>query len=134
MKKRHMMLWTIFLALVLLPSMAFSWGSATHAYIDDQLNKTKSTKNLNEIYGGMAPDIFNYMFESPYLQDFYIATHYDFVKIWNVSKNSLDKSLAYGFISHNDMWGADYTAHHSGITYGQTKGILHIEANIRTSP
>jgi len=54
MKKRHTMLmvWTIFLTLALLPSMAFSWGSATHAYINDHLNKKPGLKkelNMNEI-------------------------------------------------------------------------------------
>jgi len=130
MKKTFMTIWIILLALVFFSSEAFPWGSATHAYIDDQLNKQKGTKNLNEIYGGMAPDMFNYMFESPYLQDFYIATHYDFMKMWDTSKNSLEKSLAYGFVSHNDMWGIDYTAHHSGITYGQTEGYVIAKAYI----
>lgn len=114
----------IFFTLAMFSSNAFPWGYATHAYIDDHIGKTKSSKNINEIYGGMAPDMFNYMFESPYLQDFYIATHYDFMKIWDTSKSSLEKALAYGFVSHNDMWGVDYTAHHSGITYGQTEGYV----------
>lgn len=123
-KKTLISLGVVLLTSVFFTSEAFPWGYATHAYIDDYIGKTKSSKNINEIYGGMAPDMFNYMFESPYLQDFYIATHYDFMKIWDTSKSSLEKSLAYGFVSHNDMWGVDYTAHHSGITYGQTEGYV----------
>jgi len=120
----------ICLALIFSASEAFPWGSATHAYIDDLIGKTKRSRNINEIYGGMAPDMFNYMFESPYMQDFYVATHYDFSKIWTASRSSIEKSLAYGFISHNDVWGADYTAHHSGITYGQTQGYVIEKAYI----
>ena len=124
MKKTLISLEVVLLTSVFFTCEAFPWGYATHAYIDDHIGKTKSSKNINEIYGGMAPDMFNYMFESPYLQDFYIATHYDFMKMWDTSKSSLEKSFAYGFVSHNDMWGVDYTAHHSGITYGQTEGYV----------
>ncbi len=131
MKKRHMMLWTIFLALVLLPSIAFPWGSATHAYIDDKLGEKWGFKNMNEIYGGMAPDIFNYMFDNPaYMSYLSNQTHNDkeVMKVWEAARFGGGKALAYGFVSHNDVWGADSTAHHSGITYGQNKGYIIAKA------
>ena len=46
----------------------FCWGSAVHAYIADHLGKKAPLLNLNEVYGAMAPDVFNYMFDNPALQ------------------------------------------------------------------
>ncbi len=131
MKKRHMMLWTIFLALVLLPSTAFSWGPATHAYIDDHLGKKWGFENMNELYGGMAPDIFNYMFNYPaYIGYLYGQTHNEFLRVWDEAKSRQGKALAYGFVSHNDVWGADFTAHDSGRTFGQNEGYIIAKAYI----
>ena len=123
MKKTFISVFTIFIGLALVSSTAFPWGSATHAYIDDHIGKRFGLKNKNEIYGGMAPDIFNYAFDLPqalfdYLHD---ETHgvygeiFDdekyFMKVWNKARWGFQENLAYGFVSHNDMWGADSTAH-----------------------
>jgi hypothetical protein len=128
MKKICSSLGAILLSLIFFSSTAFAWGSATHAYIDDQLMKRKGLKNLNEIYGGMAPDIFNYLFEVPFQKDLYMQTHYQFLKVWDQAKTGTAKALAYGFVSHNDLWGADSTAHHAGRTFGLTEGYVIAKA------
>jgi hypothetical protein len=131
MKKKYIILWATFFALVFLPSIAFPWGSATHTYIDDNLGKKWGLKNMDEIYGGMSPDIFNFMFDKPvYMSYLYYQTHNKFVKLWKESRHGNEKTLAYGFVSHNDVWGADSTAHHSGITYGQDEGYIIAKAVI----
>ena len=53
----------VILAVVLFSSEAFPWGWAVHTYIDDHLGTNRGLRNMNEIYGGMAPDVFNYMFD-----------------------------------------------------------------------
>lgn len=131
MKKKYMTLWAIFLALVFFPSMAFPWGSATHAYIDDRIGKKEVLKNMNEIYGGMAPDVFNYMFDNPaYMSFLSYQTHNEFMKVWKAARFVGGKALAYGFVSHNDMWGADSTAHYSCITCGEADGYAYAKAGI----
>jgi hypothetical protein len=50
MKIQLMRLGAIFLALSFLSLEAFSWGAATHAYIEDQLGKKRGLENSNEIY------------------------------------------------------------------------------------
>jgi hypothetical protein len=131
MKKKYIILWATFFALVFLPSIAFPWGSATHAYIDDNLGKKWGLKNMDEIYGGMAPDIFNFMFDKPvYMSYLSYQTHNESVKLWEKARSFRGKALAYGFVSHNDVWGADSTAHHSGITYGQNEGYIIAKAEI----
>jgi hypothetical protein len=127
--------WTIMTALVLIlglgASQAWAWGSATHTYIDDRLNRQgRGQKNLGEMYGGAAPDLFNYLF-APYQPYLYGLTHVEFLKVWEVAgpgRSSVKRALAYGFVSHNDLWGADVTAHHNGRTFGKEQGYVIAKA------
>jgi hypothetical protein len=96
-------------------SQAFSWGSATHAYIDDHLGRKGPVRNLNEIYGGMAPDVFNYLFSNiAWLNYLYEETHYKGnILVWKKADTLTEKAVAFGFVSHNGITGADATAHGS---------------------
>src|SRR5512139_3979545 len=108
------------LGLLFSSSEAFPWGFATHAYIDDHLGKTDTQNNLNEIYGGVMPDLFNTLFDYPeYLEFLPVQTHLKSMKVWKASRGKVEKSLAFGFVSHNDRWGADFTAHHTCLTCGE---------------
>ena len=129
MKKELMMLGMTFFMLLSLSTQAFSWSAATHAYIEDHLGKKRGLDNGNEIYGGMIPDVFNYLFNYPaYLDYLYGQTHNDFLKVWNASRWGFEKSLAYGFAGHNDAWGADSTAHHRCQTCGTEEGYAVAKA------
>ena len=127
--------WTILTALLLIlglgASQAWAWGSATHTYINDRLNRQGlGQKNLGEMYGGVAPDLFNYLF-APYQPTLYGQTHDHFLKVWEAAepgRSSVKRALAYGFVSHNDRWGADVTAHHNGLTFGQGQGYVIAKA------
>jgi hypothetical protein len=109
-------------------SNVFSWGSATHAYIGNKVGVKAGLKDFDEMYGALAPDVFNYTFALyyPYL---YGKTHYTAFNLNNVADEKLQKALAFGYISHNGLWGADVTAHHAGITYGQSEGYVIAKAN-----
>ena len=122
-KKELMGLGMIFLMLLFLTTEAFAWSAATHAYVEDHLGRKRGLYNGNEIYGGMVPDVFNYLFDYPtYLGYLYSETHNEFLNVWNASRWALEKSLAYGFVGHNDVWGADFTAHHLCQTCGTAEG------------
>jgi hypothetical protein len=120
----------IFLGVLALSSHAFGWGAATHAYIDSHLNEKDS---LNAIYGGMVPDMFQYAFDNPCLSvELSDQTHHSFMPAWDeasVLPSVPPKALAYGFVSHNDTWGADSTAHRAGITFGQSQGYIIAKAH-----
>ncbi|MEJ2093074.1 MAG: PEP-CTERM sorting domain-containing protein [Syntrophobacterales bacterium] len=121
----------------LIHSQAWAWGSATHAYIADRLGSTQGLTNLNEIYGAMALDTFNYLFDSPYQTLLVDQAHQEAIKVWNAAQTGdpYTRSAAYGFMSHNDVWGADYTAHHSGQTYGLGEGYIIAKAgDLLSSP
>lgn len=119
----------IFLVVFSVSSYAFGWGAATHAYIDSHLNKKD---RINGIYGGIVPDMFQYSFDSPCLSvKLNDQTHHNFMPVWkeaSVLPAVPPKALAYGFVSHNDTWGADSTAHHAGITFGQSEGYIIAKA------
>jgi hypothetical protein len=109
------------LAVFVLVSSAYPWGSATHAYIADHIGRILGLNNSNEMYGAMAPDIFNYMFSSPYMPYLENQTHgvfpsdVSFLKVWYNASWGLQKALAYGWVCHNDVWGADSVAHHKAL-------------------
>ncbi len=114
----------VILFVIFSTSNAFSWGSATHAYIDDKIGKSLLLKNLNEIYGGMAPDVFNFYPEvltsGTAYNHLYIQTHFNSLALWSEAQGEMRKASAFGFASHSNgqlegpkagFLGADYTAH-----------------------
>ena len=76
---------------------------------------TLAVRNLNEIYGGMDQNVFNYLFSNiEWLDYLYNETHYaNFLSVWKKADTILEKSVAFGFVSHNGITGADATAHGS---------------------
>jgi len=114
-KKLSAMVAGVVLVSAIASSQAFAWGSATHAYIDDRLGKQGPLRNLNEMYGGMATDVFTYLFENlDWLDYLYMETHYNsYLALWNKADTILEKAVAFGFVSHNGATGADATAHGS---------------------
>jgi len=111
---------------LLCPIQVWAWGSATHAHIGDKLGAISGLANLNEIYGAMGLDTFNYLFGSPYGAQLHNLAHHQAMKVWQAAQGGAPATLAvaYGFMSHNDDWGADYTAHHRGLSYGVNEGYV----------
>ncbi len=121
------------LVLVFASTLCFGWGQAAHTYIDNQLHHKSGGNVLDEMYGGMAPDIFNFVFQLPLpvQQQLYVGTHQDgALLVWYAATNPRERALAFGFLSHNDGFGADFTAHHHGITFGQQDGYIIAKARI----
>ncbi len=135
MKRTLVTIIVVSVAVLLFASSALPWGSATHAYVDDHLG-LRGPGNLRELYGGMAPDIFNYLFSNPTQQAYlYSQTHaLSFLKVWREARCLPEKPYAYGFVSHNDLWGADFTAHHSGQFFGREKGYVIAKAEMLQGP
>jgi len=118
----------------LLPAAAFPWNQATHAYISDRLGARTGNDNLQEMWGSVAPDFFNYIF-APELCPGWVSdqTHgtytETFLKVWDAAESEKEDALAYGFLSHNQAWGADFVAHISGLRPGyENDGYIIIKA------
>ncbi len=128
MKRLLLACGTFFCAVFLFTQSAFSWGWAVHTYIDEQFETKWQIRNANLLYGALVPDIFNYEFNEPALY-MHAQTHNNFMDLWDATRSQPGKALAFGFVSHNELWGVDYTAHISGITFGQIGTIAgHPEA------
>jgi len=106
---------------LVLATYGLSWGSATHAFIAKRIGRLSIFFNSQEMYGLMAPDLFNYDFNLAYDPILTVFTHgvpgnEGFMAVWEkASWRDYQKSLAFGFVAHNDVWGADYTAHHQAL-------------------
>ena len=133
MKKSLSLFFSILLVAVVVFQTAGAWERGTHAFIADQLKKANGPYNIEEMYGAMAPDAFNYMFTQPYIlyRDYlYDQTHHYFLKVQQAVKYGYEKSSSYGFISHNDTWGADSTAHHASLTLLPDQGYVITKARM----
>ncbi len=114
-------------------SAAFSWNQATHAYIADHLGASAGHDNLNEMWGSVAPDFFNYVFDPALCPD-WVADQTQGIdadtvlKVWDAADSEKEKALAYGFVSHNNDWGADHTAHEASLTLEPDQGYIIIKA------
>jgi hypothetical protein len=131
MRKTMLSSLAIISALAFLSSPSFSWNFATHAYIANNIGKTSPLQNFNEIYGIMAPDLYNFNFSLMGDMKLYSYTHglpnpgqEKFLKVWEKARWGLAKATAFGFVAHNDVWGADFTAHHMAQSMPLGKGYI----------
>jgi len=105
-----------------LTASAYGWGSATHAYIAKELGKEFGLVNLQEMYGSTLPDMVNLKNIPPMEPYNSLYAKFHFIEegsqeaIINQAKWCLEEAFVYGFASHNDAWGADYTAHHNAAS------------------
>ncbi|MCL6582077.1 MAG: hypothetical protein K6U11_00420 [bacterium] len=109
----------IFTILALLMILSFpidhglAWGPATHTYIVRKLDKRPGLVNAQKMYGSIAPDIFSYIYRVPDRKFLNQQMHHEFMGVLTAAAATDQKNLkafALGFISHNDVWGADYLA------------------------
>jgi len=131
MKKAICLLAAVSLGVAVLAGAAMAWERGTHAYIADKLKKAGGPYNIDEMYGAMAPDVFNYLFTMPNVlfRDYlYGQTHFQFLKVKGAVKWGYEKSSAYGFLSHNNSWGADSTAHFASRTLLPNQGYIITKA------
>ena len=101
-----------------------AWDVLGHAFIMEQIKGGPQNANGNELYGITSPDFVNYLLNTPYYDYLYGETHKDFMRVWNMATTPAAQSLAMGFVAHNGLWGADYTAHVSSITTDPANGYV----------
>ena len=95
------------------PEKGFTWGSATHAYIAKELGKEIADPQM--LNGAAAPDFF---YDTGSIGNDYLSnqTHRSITNLKKKARKMDMATFAFGFISHNEKWGADYTAHKNGRT------------------
>jgi hypothetical protein len=98
------------LTLTLAPTLAPAFNPATHIYIAGQVFENCSPKiDLN--YGSIAPDLAMYVADPASWLDTFTDTHEQFINLSNYAFGPTQKAFAKGWLTHNELWGADYYAH-----------------------
>lgn len=124
------------LALAVLPGTAAAWNAGTHAYIAAELQKKAAPDAdpqllMNRMYGANGPDFVNYAFRPPFfaIADYlheYFAPDVT-LRVWDAARANGDPNLlayASGFVSHDNAFGADTTAHIEAMTSGVKQGYV----------
>lgn len=120
------------MALLFCAAPAYPWGWAAHTWVIDHAGGKTPAVNRQEIYGSMAVDSFNYLTLAdpsltPVQNILFHETHYQPLPLWENAPPEL-KPLAYGFVSHNEAWGEDWTAHIQNLTIGGRDGYVILKA------
>ncbi len=126
-------------ALAVAPGAVRAWNAGTHVYVAEKLMEQQQVADprlvMEAAYGANALDLFNNDFTSPgwdlqnWLHDPSGAL---FMEVWRAAATHAPahRAFAYGLVSHNNAWGADSTAHVSGITSGQGVGWVIARAEV----
>ncbi len=95
----------------------FAWSAGTHVYVAEQSlgNSPHRYLAVQARYGSMAPDMCETMAmwdpaQATVLRDLTHPSGYDYVLAhtgWSLAL----KAFAAGWVTHNEVWGADYYAH-----------------------
>lgn len=107
-----------------------AWDVLGHAFIMEQIKGGPQNTTGNEIYGITSPDFVNYLLNTPYYDYLYKTTHTEFMRVWNMATTPAAQELAMGFVAHNGVWGADYSAHYSSLIGDPTKGYIIAKAEM----
>jgi len=97
---------------------AIAWGPAGHTVIMGGVAQARGIGSANgylglqAAYGAIAPDL-AWQASEPLKTTLSAATHNDpgYVEPWDNSGSQIERSFAWGWLSHNHAWGADYYAH-----------------------
>jgi hypothetical protein len=112
---------------------AFGWERGTHAFIAELVRRGGGPSTVEAMYASTLPDAFNYLFSEPgslYREFLYDQTHFHFLQVWKAAKNGDSKNAARGFVSHNNEWGADRTAHVRSLTLEPNEGYVVTKAKM----
>ncbi len=101
---------------ILVVTRASGWGNATHTYFAGQLSPAPGHPNYNVMSGAVLTDAFNLILDDKggFMND---QCHHNFTVLIERAHTCGQRAVAFGVASHNDTWGADYTAHHHSFTF-----------------
>jgi len=117
------------LMVLLFNSSSFGWGNLTHVYLVKEVGKARGPVNLLETYGAVLTDAFNLQLDlsGQHLAD---QLHNNPDLFAAQASDCQLTAVAFGVYHHNDVWGVDNTAHHSGRTKGEDIGWVIYKANL----
>lgn len=111
---------------VIAPATAYGFGAGAHLLIAERVY---GSRDVDLLYGSLAPDIALYVARPERWPTAFEDTHYDFADLRPEAWGPTQKAFAMGWLTHNEIWGADFYAH---IEYppGNDKGYVIEKAGI----
>lgn len=131
--KRAFMCVSFVLVVTAVPGDCLAWGAITHAHLANRLGERCDLENLQEMYGSTITDMFNIVMDSPYSDLMYQCMHYRFEEIRPYACTTLLEAAMTGIASHNDAWGADWTAHHRARSLPEPVGYV-VRKEVQLAP
>lgn len=107
---------------------AFAWGNAAHTWLASRMGVKSGYYDFQELYGATLPDQYNFILDGIGAFLAYQA-HANAAPVIDAALNCGQRAAAFGFASHNDVTGADFTAHSAGQT---TPGVGYVVAKAET--
>jgi hypothetical protein len=95
------------MTLILGLSITHAFNSATHLYIAQEVFQVQ---DIDLYYGSIAPDLALYADPEKWPTSFE-DTHYNYIDLSSYASGFTKKAFASGWLTHNEVWGADYYAH-----------------------
>jgi len=86
------------------------FNSATHIYIAERVFPNWFNK-IDLFYGSIAPDLALYVANPEKWPTAFGDTHYNYIDLRRYAWSSAQRAFAVGWLTHNEIWGADFYAH-----------------------
>ncbi len=109
------------------PAAASAWAAGTHAYVAKHTNKMNplvtGPELCRRVLGANGPDLFNAVFDEAGTGQALAAVLHTpsnpapNLSVWYAAEGSLQRAFGFGFASHNETWGTDWTAHVDGMIF-----------------
>jgi hypothetical protein len=109
-----------------LVATGFGFGSLAHLEIAGRAFPGEPDV-LNRDYGAVAPDLALYVADPARWPSAFEDTHYRFIDLRRYAVSASQRSFALGWMSHNEVWGADYVAH---TAFDQGPGYVTQKASL----
>jgi len=100
----------VFLGFFLQPGLSRAFNPATHIFIAEKAFPG-STERLDLDYGSIAPDLALSVPDTASWETPFQDTHYNYIDLRPYARGSIQKAFARGWLTHNEAWGADHSAH-----------------------
>lgn len=126
--KKALRIAVLLISLLLVVSPAFAFNSGSHIYIAEKVYKKLWVPITIDLqYGSIAPDFSTFVTDLSKWDpaDAFDQTHYQYIDLRPDAWTFAQRAFAKGWITHNEVWGADFYAH---TAYNNSGGYVTVRA------
>lgn len=116
MRRSNSILFFLLVGFFLLPSTIHAFNPGAHIYIADKVFPESKNK-IDLYYGSIAPDLSMYVSRAEKWPSAFADTHHAYIDLRRYAWTPTQLAFAKGWLTHNELWGADFYAHGSFPDY-----------------